>query len=86
MGGAFASEKQVCVCVCLNDCGSEHMNSVSDVYVCVLLTNETYSMHWHPLQYSVYTYSCARHCYIVSAKLCTVLSLQRMDRWMNGWT
>lgn len=71
------------VCVFLNDCGSEPMYSVSDVYMCVLLTNETYSMHWHPLRYSVYTYFCVRRCYIVmqmSAKLCTVLSL---DEWMD---
>lgn len=73
MGGAFASEKQVCVCVFLNDCGSEHMNSVSDVYVCVLLTNETYSMH---CTYCNTVFIPIPVCVTVtSAKLCTVLSL-----------
>jgi len=79
MGGAFASEKQVCVCVFLNDCGSEHMNSVSDVYVRVLLTNETYSMHWHPLQNSVYTYSCALLHSICKAVYSAFLV------WTDGW-
>ncbi len=78
-GRCFASEKQVCIVYFWMTVEV----SLCIVYMCVLLTNETYSMHWHPLRYSVYTYFCVRRCYIVmqmSAKLCTVLSL---DEWMD---
>lgn len=68
------------VCVFVNDC--EHIFNV-----CVLLTNETYSMHWHPLRYSVYInfFVCGIVTVMQSCVRCFPFFFFLKREWTEGW-